>query len=286
MSNDELRIAAVVTIFNPDDKVIRRIESVLPLVERFFIIDNSESVKEKIKDHFNEHKKVEYIFNGENLGIAAALNIGIKKSIEEGFQFILTLDQDSEFENKSLEILLAAVSSDNNIAIYSSFHKNKFFTNPPPNQDFEEVSDVMTSGNLLNLEAVKKVGYIREDYFIDYVDIEYCLRIREAGYKIIRVNTSFLLHNEANLSRIKIFGFTVYPPNHKPSRWYYKVRNYFYLKKEYQKVFPEYFLLESRNIRNNLIKVLLFERHKLEKIKYAIKGYLAFRKNVKGKLSE
>lgn len=282
--NDKKKIAAVITLFNPDEKIRTRLESIIPFTERIYLIDNSESVNDGLLNHFQSLQKVEYIFNGENLGIASAMNIGIKKALSEGFDYLLTLDQDSEFENNSLENLISSIQPNDKVAIYSPFHKNKFFTNPPSNEEYEEIPDVMTSGNLLNLKVVEKIGLFREDYFIDYVDIEYCLRLRKNDYKILRVNSSFLNHNEANLMRKSFLGKYVYPPNHKPFRWYYKIRNYFYLKDEYLSHFPEYFEKEKRNIRNNIFKIILFEKEKFLKIKFILRGYFDYRRNIKGKL--
>lgn len=43
----------------------------------------------------------------------------------------------------------------------------------------------MQSANLVNVEVYKKLGKYREEYFIDCVDYEYCLRARENQYSII-----------------------------------------------------------------------------------------------------
>lgn len=278
-------IAGDLILFNPSSDVFNNIESYIKEIDHLFVIDNSEKVNENLVQSFFLFQKIELVYNQVNLGIAKALNIAVEKSIKADYKFLLTMDQDSYFEENSANNLLAQIS-DNNAAIYSPFHKNKYFTNPPLDNGVEEVSDVMTSGNILNLEAVKKVGLFKEDYFIDYVDVEYCLRLRKNGYKILRVNDSFLVHNEANLSKKSFLGKTVYPPNHKPFRWYYKVRNYLYLKEEYQNDFPEYFIKESQNIRNNIIKVILFEKSKIQKLKLMAKGYFHYRKRITGKLTE
>jgi len=282
---NQYKIAGVITLFNPDEKIKFRIEAILPFVEKLFLIDNSDGLNEYLSSTYKGNQKVEYCFNNSNLGIAASMNIAIEKAIAKKFDFLLTMDQDSEFEANSLAKIISAIISDDSIAIYSPFHKNKFFTNPPQSSDNEEIFDVMTSGNLLNLNSVKQVGKFREDYFIDYVDIEFCLRLRKNGFKIIRVNSSILNHNEANLMVKSFWGKKVYPPNHKPFRWYYKIRNFFYLKDEYQSDFPEYFANEKKNIRNNIIKIFLFEKHKFLKMKFIIKGFLDYRKNIRGKLN-
>ncbi|MDT3696289.1 MAG: glycosyltransferase family 2 protein [Ignavibacterium sp.] len=285
MNQTNLRISGVVVLYNPEESFIENLKSYLHEVNNLFIIDNSPKKNDFICRNIQFLNNIKYDINSNNPGIGITLNIAIKKALDEGYKYVLTMDQDSKFEESALKKLISKIE-DENIGIYSPFHKNKYFTNPPITQEIEEVSDVMTSGNILNLEAVKKIGLFREDYFIDYVDVEYCLRLRKNGYKILRVNNSFLVHNEANLSKKSFFGKTVYPPNHKPFRWYYKIRNYLYLKQEYQINFPEYFKKESKNIRNNIIKVVLFEQNKILKLKMMIKGYLHYRKHITGKLPE
>lgn len=277
-------IAGVVVLYNPNKNVQEYINSYLNQLANLYVVDNSEKPNENLKKIFSENKKVDYIFNNNNLGIAYALNIAVEEAIKAGYSFLLTMDQDSYFENESLNNLISRINDKNLVGIYSPFHKNRFFTNPPQTEALEEVSDVMTSGNILNLSIVQKVGKFKADYFIDYVDIEYCLRLRKNGYKIVRVNNSFLIHNEANLSKKKFLGITVYPQNHSAARWYYKIRNYFYLKKEYCNIFKEYFVVEKKIVRNNIIKVLLFEKDKINKINMILKGYIHFQKHITGKL--
>ncbi len=277
-------ISGSVILYNPDDNVIKNIVSYLEKVNYLYLIDNSKNTAKCITDFIKEHPdKVEYIFNNGNLGIAAALNIAVDKALKGGYRYLLTMDQDSCFEPGSLENLIDSINDEENTGIYSPFHKNRFFTNPPKHPGTEEVSDVMTSGNILNLSVIEKIGKFRDDYFIDYVDIEFCLRLRKNGFKIIRVNNSFLVHNEAEVSKKKFFGLTVFPQNHQAVRWYYKIRNYLYLRDEYYNTFGEYFEKESKNVRNGIIKVLLFEKMKIKKMIMILRGYIHHRKHIKGK---
>jgi len=55
----------------------------------------------------------------------------------------------------------------------------------------------MTSGNLLNLHAVKQIGGFSEDLFIDRVDQEYCLRLRMNNFRVIQVNFVVFDHPKA-----------------------------------------------------------------------------------------
>ncbi len=279
------KIAAVVIFYNPDVKALNNLKSYINNIDKLYAIDNSDLILNSLfKKKLAAINKVVYIQNKSNLGIGVAINIGVKRAIEDGYEYLLTMDQDSYFEKDALKILFNFIERFPTAGILSPYHKNKFFTNPPKNMEYEEILDVMTSGNLLNLSVVQKVGYFNEEYFIDYVDIEYCLRLKENGFSIIRVNNSILKHNEANISKKTIFGSIIYPTNHAPTRWYYKMRNFFYLQGKYKKSFSEYFINEKINIRNNILKVLLFESQRMKKIKMMIKGYIDFKKNVRGKL--
>ncbi len=277
-------IAGVVILYEPVEETLKNITSYIDKINLLYIIDNSNETYPFVTKFIeNRPEKTTYIFNNGNLGVAAALNIAINKALEDGYSYLLTMDQDSYFEEGSLEILINSLADSDSAGIVSPFHKNRFFTNPPKLKGPEEVSDVMTSGNIINLSVIEKIGKFREDYFIDYVDIEFCLRLRKNGYKIIRVNNSLLVHNEADVSKKKIFGATVYPQNHSAVRWYYKIRNYLYLKKEYYSYFNEYFDKEKRNVRNNIIKILFFEEEKIKKINMMLKGYRHFHKKITGK---
>lgn len=280
------KIAGVVILYNPGKVLTGNINSYLNFINHLFVIDNSTNRNLSLLETVINSDKVSYHFNDSNLGIASALNLAIERALSAGYSYLLTMDQDSKFEGDSLNKLLSSIKNDKNIGIYSPFHRNKFFTNPPVEYTVEDVSDVMTSGNILNLTVVDNIGKFAEDFFIDYVDIEYCLRLRKNGYKILRINNSILNHNEANLSRKVFFGKTVYPPNHSALRWYYKIRNFHYLRQEYSNDFPEYFIVEKKNVRNNIVKVLIFEKNKIDKVKMMIKGFMDYRKKITGRMPD
>ena len=83
------------------------------LVNKIFLIDNSETHKLSVLDLL-EKNKIEYLFQNNNLGFGKAHNIGIAKSINEGFDYHLILNPDIEFETGVLEEL----------SNYLSFHPN------------------------------------------------------------------------------------------------------------------------------------------------------------------
>ena len=97
-----MKIAGVVVLYNPTEDVLDNIESYLCDIDRLYIIDNS------IESHQNMFKdsKITYIPLMQNKGIAYALNEGAKHAIEDSFEYLLTLDQDSSFKDHGVRRMI------------------------------------------------------------------------------------------------------------------------------------------------------------------------------------
>jgi len=191
------------------------------------------------------------------------------------------MDQDSKAAPDMIEKMISVFENYRTIGILSPFHINKFETKKIPLDPYNDELVVQTSGNLLNLSIYKEVGGFKEDFFVDYVDTEFCLRLNQNNYKVRRVNSAFLYHNEADISVRSFLGKKIFPHNHSPFRLYFKTRNRFFLRDLYKKFYPQYFKCELKLFRNMLIKIILFEKDKMNKIRYAAKGYIDYKRNVK-----
>lgn len=277
-------VAGVVVLYNPKLDVIENIDSYLNQIDFLYIIDNSEKKSNFISEYFQSVEKIEYLFNNYNFGIAAALNIAANKAISRGFIFLLTMDQDSKAPANMINSLLEVARNNKNVGIASPLHSNKYGTHLAKKDPVEKVIIAMTSGNLLSLEAYKKLGQFNEEYFIDYVDIEYCFRMHRYGYEIIRLNDVILEHNEADLSARKIFNRTYYPHNHKPFRLYYKTRNLLYLREKYKNIAPHLLKTEYDSFIRTVIKIILFENERIVKLKMILSGITDYFKKKKGKV--
>lgn len=87
------------------------------------------------------------------------------------------------------------------------------------------VDGVISSGSLIRRKAIEKAGPPRADFFIDYIDLEHCLRLRRCGYKIAIVRRSILEHALGDPKLVRMPGFTRVWADHVPWREYYKARN-------------------------------------------------------------
>ena len=280
-----LRVAGVTILYNPDEEMISNILSYLDQLELLYIVDNSEEVKTDVVNRIISYPKIKIIDNNGNIGIAAALNKSAKKAIEDGFDLLLTIDQDSRISDNLVLNMLKEFEKDEKIGLISPFVNHVENPRQPPNLGLEKIMVAMTSGCIIRLSTFEKIGYFLEKFFIDYVDNEFCLRLTSNGYKIFQLNSVSVYHKlGAATSRVFIFK-KVFPTNHSPLRWYYRTRNRLYVYKKYGKQFPHYLLFDLKVFFKDYMKILLYERNKIQKIKMIFLGYRDYKRNKFGKFS-
>jgi rhamnosyltransferase len=274
-----MKLAGVVVLYNPSKDVKDNINSYLEFLDKLYVIDNSSDSHEK---DFND-EKMEYIHQDENMGIAYPLNLGCVLAIRDRFNWLLTMDQDTKFNSDVLPVLIDYIENNDTSkdGIVTVWHES--------NLDVEKTKDKidyplteMTSGNLLNLDIYKIVGKFREDFFIDGVDIEYCLRLKKKGYRIVRFNNVFINHNLGNIEYHKLFGKRFLCTNHNYIRNYYMQRNYRYINEEYKGIAPDYCDMLI-HIKLRIFKILMFEKDKYRKIRNIFRGIKDYKKGIKGK---
>ncbi|AEF53561.1 glycosyltransferase family 2 protein [Marinomonas posidonica] len=267
----------VVVLYNPDSSVWANIASYIDYVGLLYVVDNSEQKNLLLIDKIKNHPSTVYIDNKSNLGIASALNRGAKEAISHRASWLLTMDQDSRFDEASLQTLVTfaySLPEDHKIGVLSPVHKTINTAVPVVKGDILtiEVDSVMTSGNLIYLEAFQSVGGFLEKYFIDCVDHEYCLRLKVNGFKIILHKEIFLEHNLGDIEFISLFGKKVYYTNHSAMRRYYISRNRLDLIFRYGSRFPFFCFKELWKLLIEVLKVILFETDKFRKVFFTVKG--------------
>ena len=286
-----MRYAGVIVLYNPDNEIYDNIQSYIDEVEKLYVVDNTE--EKNMKNMKFKSKKIKYIPLKENKGIAYALNKGAKEAIKEGYDWLLTMDQDSKFENNSLKKMkqfIEELKAKKFIRDIVDYDYKKLGLVSPLHRTLKNKKDeiydlsrplvVMTSGNLISLDAYKKINGFKDWLFIDVVD--YCLNLRNHGYEIVQINSAEMTHNLGDLVKHKFLGKTVYTSNHSVTRRYYISRNRHYLYDMYHDKFPLYCNLECACTKKELYKIWLFEKEKIAKTKAIYKGYKDYKKSKKG----
>jgi len=279
------KYAATVVLFNPCDRVLDNILTYYNGVEILFIIDNSEEPNNNLILELKKLKKIFYYSFNCNKGIALALNFAASLAIKDGFEFLFTFDQDSNFDNGFFENYIASINflDLEKIGIITPFHDMNKFNSNSNLPETTNLLTVATSGNLLNLKIFSELGGFLEKLFIDYVDNEYCLRINKNGYKIVRLNKILMNHSLGELSVKRILGNKISITNHSPIRLYYRIRNRLYVISKHYLYFPKYSFLIFRLIFSDIFKVVFFEKNKRLKLKMMFFGVMHFFQSKYGK---
>jgi rhamnosyltransferase len=277
-------VCAVVVTYHPDSDFPARLNGIVPQVGGTVVVDNgsceeSSSMLRKLSGG----PGLTLINNLENLGVARALNIGVRHAVTHGYSWALLLDQDTEVDEDMVEKLLAAHASypdADRVAVVGTRFRD---TNERPaepryldskDDHWEEVESVITSGSLLSLNIYAAVGPFRDEFFIDYVDTEYCFRARAAGYRIIETRRPFMSHTIGAPTRHRVLGTTTWTTNHSPDRRYYIARNNTVLLREYGTTGGGSWRMKSIVRCLRLCKrIAFFEQGKVEKILAVAQGW-------------
>lgn len=289
------KVAAIIISYNPDNNLLDSVNLLVNQVEKIIIVDNgSESEKKRNINLIKEidKQKIEAIFNEENLGIATALNIGVRKALSQGYNWILTMDQDSKASSNMVEKMLEVYNKIDErerkeiLSIFPNFVDERIQSieeNSNMNS-YEYVDADITSGNLLRAEVFDKVGFFDDSLFIDLVDTDFCMRLNEENIKMIKVRDAILYHSLGESQTVKsIFG-KFNTSNHSALRRYYMTRNRFYTWEKYKGLNSFTLNRDKKLFKKEFIKIILGERDKINKIKMVFKGYKDYKKGIRGKL--
>jgi rhamnosyltransferase len=272
-------IAGVTVLYNPEPEHLHNLNSHASQVNRLFVVDNSPADNTPLITKYLDPAHwpgVKYVPNKENLGIAKALNQGASLAGLKGYTRLLTMDQDSWLPQGTVALLSTIFDRQEKmnhnpglVAAHAVAHcrVNESYTLPDPDSlHIDSPLLLPGSGNLICLRAHVLVGGFNEHYFIDDVDFEYCLRLRQAGYKISWLPEVLFGHSLGRTTWHSIGKWKNVPAyNHPPLRRYYITRNRLFTLKRYARSRPELLSLYWRMTWRELAPILMFEEKKLKK---------------------
>lgn len=211
-----------------------------------------------------------------NRGIASALNAGVRIARDQEFEWIFTFDQDSSIAANFVESMLRTVISDErkeNIAVVTPqcLDSTFYFPMKLPISAAGEILETITSGSMIPSSIFAKVGEFDETLFMDYVDIEFCLRCRRAGFRIVQSSESVLYHSLGKMTPYHVGSLTCYISNHSARRRYYMTRNRVYLLMKYLTDW-QWVLHQLRLTAAETVKLLLWEKKRLPKLMRVAQG--------------
>lgn len=291
------KICATIITYNCGEGFINTFNSVYNQVNKIVIVDNgSEKTTIDLLKKLKKEYPIELILCKENLGIAAALNKGVKYALDNGYNWVMTLDHDSNLKQDMAQKLLDAyyrIDEEKRKKVVSLLpryielgldqeRQDARYTN----NDIQYVEGGITSGNLVSRRAFEEVGYFEEKLFIDFVDYDFCFRIKEKGLDIVEVANAILYHRIGETKSGRFFFKKVSATNHSPSRRYYITRNRIYCWKKYKGIVNASIKFDKGCAVKEAVKILLYEEKKLLKMRMIIKGIKDAKSNKFGKITE
>ena len=140
----------------------------------------------------------------------------------------------------------------------------------------KRVTVAISSGSLVDLSLLDRVGPHDEKLFIDYVDFEFCLRAAAKGWFTYRATDAVLWHRLGNQREARFLGFRFHPTHHSPDRHYYKTRNMFYVWSRHVGTHPRWVARSVHKLAAEFIQIWLFEDRKAGKTLACARGFTDF----------
>ena len=265
-------IYAVVVWYQPTEEQVSTLRTYSEAVQHVIVVDNSKEDHSRLLCSLSEDRCT-YLPQHDNTGIGAALNIGCRLAIAHGAKWIMTMDQDSRWEEEQLEKYIRYVNEYAELEKAGVFSPRQDYTGRTRQyaQSYEQKIAVMTSGCLISASGFAATGGFREELFIDEVDNEYCMHIRRLGMQVVIINDAVLKHQLGSPREIRLLGIWrkeyIY---HAPFRYYYITRNILYL----SRLYPEYRRFNRKRLNKMLKRVVLYHSgHRIEILRMCLNGW-------------
>lgn len=269
-----MNVGGVVVVYNPCslDMLLANVATYADFVSRLFVVDNSDEPNSELIRRLPQN--CEYHSMNGNVGIAEALNFGMERCRNSRCEWVLTMDQDTAFDS-GLEGYSRAIEKTDrkNVAVLAPS-----ILGDSESSGMVEVEKVIQSGALINLKAFGEVGRFRNDYFIDYVDYEFCKRAASIhGFKIFVLSDVIIRHANGDHFTGSFCGWRYKYKFSSPIRMYYQMRNGL----DYVMRYRDW---GQMSILMKLIgKTILVAGEKRLRFRYLYRGFQDYRKNRFGK---
>ena len=259
MIERNIKIAAAFVLYNPTDEDIKNVKNISINYDTVFVFDNTG--KQDNNHLFFEDKKYIFWGNGSNNGLAVLYNKAIFAANKKNISWLTLFDQDSRIEKKDIiELINYAKKCDQNkVAVVAPFvqYDGKKTSD---SKKTKSVGWVINSGSTLNIRLLQSKGIAYDEaYFIDRLDKDFCMQIKERGLLIIQLKNTMLyqcLGLEINGRR-----------NHSAIRHYYIFRNRFYYNQKWEKNILKRNVVTVLQTAKHVLLVLFNEENKISKVR-------------------
>jgi GT2 family glycosyltransferase len=289
-------IASLTVVYNGAAALSRHLDALKRQTRRLdeIVVVNNASTDDTLKLLAGNYPEVKVLNASENGGVGGGLAAGLAYAIDiRKHDWVWTFDQDSLPSVDCLALLLNGLRQlddrANRTVIVAPIcvHPETRMTSAglswcgsrlvetPTNgtRPVALVDSAITAGSLIRSDAVLEAGLPRADFFMDFVDHEYCLRLRRHGFDIAIVRDSVLNHSLGEPSKFRVFGKTKFWTDHVPWREYYMTRNEIFTIWRYYRSWKIKTLTVYRLFRHG-VALVLFGKRKLACLRMMSRGFI------------
>ncbi len=268
------RLAGVVVLYECDADIVDNLSTYADDLDMLVIVDNSAAPTRAVQERVATHRDAVYIFNGTNLGIATALNLGAKWAGDRGADFLLTMDQDSGFDAvpfRDYRDCVLALPFLGDLAIAAP----AFLENAPETKNYVAIdrTTVITSGSIIHLANHRRIGPFDEQLFIDEVDHDYCLRAHDLGLRVVELPAVQLRHRLGQSRAVSVLGRTIRWNVHGPTRHYYMIRNGLYMMSKHRKRHFQYCLGRLGRLSRTIVAAMILAPQRRERCGMVMRAF-------------
>lgn len=262
-----MHITAIVTAYHPDDRLRGVVDSALTSCSSVIVVDNTPYLADGDAQQpdplrGSSDPRVKVLGSGRNLGLAAALNLGLA-ALPTETAAVLFLDQDSVIPDGLIDGL-AADLGDTSIGVVGPSPVDAatgkvYETLAGRHNRLGDRDVVITSGMLLRRACLERAPGFREDFFVDYVDLDFCLRLRRAGVRIVRDLALELPHSIGDVRVHTFLGRSARVGHYAAWRHYWIARNGTILIRENLRALPVWAIMNTLFMSRWFVQLVLFE---------------------------
>ncbi|MBQ5610491.1 MAG: glycosyltransferase [Fibrobacteraceae bacterium] len=265
-------IIAGIILYNPD--IIRlqeNVEAIFDKVDSILFVDNASKNIIDIQ-RLAEKFSIKLVVNNENYGLPQVFNAMLQEARDNNFDNLLLLDQDSVCGEKMIEVYREHISSNYVCLTPQIRHRLKEFEEKSIKTTLanEEIDFTINSGTLINLNVLPNDVKFNEKLFVDCVDFDFFIQLKEKKLKVLRINTIYLLCDLGNMKVHHIFHFPLFSNNYSVFRLEKQARDrvifiYSHFKNSLAKevVFHSFV---------GYLTIIMFEKNKIFKLIAVFKG--------------
>lgn len=204
---------------------------------RIVLVDNgsSDGSIEQLQRDYTRDARVHIIRNKANYGFACGVNIGIRYALDQGAELVFLINNDATVDQNCIQVLIESVERDDDAGIAGprifyyadperiwqgggrfsllktgvvDYEKNKLAISC--SEETREVTFLTGCAMLIKREVFEKIGLFDEDYFFYEEDVDFCLRAKRAGFKLLYVPKAKAWHKIKNIAKDRTSPFVLY----------------------------------------------------------------------------